>query len=161
MQFIRSWLLSFVFAALAGTLVHLLAPNGATKHSMKIVVSIFLLCSICSPLASLRNVDFRLPALDEAAVSAQAQPLESTALRQAADALEQAIYNIILQELEAQDIKFEEIAVTADILDNNSIGITKAFIRVAAQQTINTQSLTAIEQRIRNESGMDVKIELY
>ncbi|MCL2023271.1 MAG: hypothetical protein FWG82_02750 [Oscillospiraceae bacterium] len=58
MEFLRTWMLSVTAAALAGMLVHILAPSGGTKKTLRMVVTVFFLTAFFLPFTQLSLEDF-------------------------------------------------------------------------------------------------------
>ena len=50
MEAIRDWILSICIAAVAASIVKIIAPSGGIQRTMKVISAVFMLCIIISPL---------------------------------------------------------------------------------------------------------------
>lgn len=51
MDAIKSWAVSVIISALAGTVVSLLMPKGSMEKTMRAVIGVFMVSAVCLPLA--------------------------------------------------------------------------------------------------------------
>ncbi len=57
MEALKQWIVCIIFCSLAGTVVSVLSPKGATERAMKTVVAVFLICAFISPFLGGTEID--------------------------------------------------------------------------------------------------------
>lgn len=157
MDFIKQWVLSVTFAALAGTLIYLLAPKGATERAMRTVVAVFLIAAIFLPFASLRDIDLSLPAANELQLERGAKQLEDAVAERALLSAREAVCAVIRQELELREIRYGQIVLNMDIQEDTSIGIREAYVELAEGNPVSPQEL---EKQLLEATGIDIRVIL-
>ena len=157
MAILRQWLLSLTLAALAGALVSLLAPKGATQKALRTVVAVFLLSVLLLPVAQLRGVPLTLPQPQESAVPAQEQALEELLQSQALQAQQTAVSSVLQRALTQEGAIFGQITFVTDNPNGTRIQITQVQIPLHGACVVSAQEL---ERLVLAETGLNIKIRM-
>jgi len=157
MAILRQWLLSLTFAALAGMLVSLLAPKGATQKALRTVAAVFLLAVLFLPAAQLRDIPLTLPQMQENTSPPQEQNLEALLQAQTLQAQQAAVSGILQRTLLQASTNFGQITFETDNPDGTRIQITEAQIPLHSTCTVTAQEL---ERLVLTETGIQLKIRM-
>ncbi len=158
MDGLKSWALAVCAAAVAGGLVQLLAPNPSSGRILKVVVSIFFLCVLISPLLGGVSLDMDFSVLDYQPEQTQeiAQRLEdsmdSMVINNATEQLKQAITSC----LSAYQVENGKITIIVNTNENGSISINEIEIILPKQYESQHQELVLA---LQNELGLTPKIQ--
>ena len=69
-SFISSWAQQIIFAVIIGTILQMLLPEGKNKKYIKIVIGVYVLFAVISPVIG-KNIDLNLDEFDLSANSAE------------------------------------------------------------------------------------------
>lgn len=157
MEALQSWALCITFSAVGALLVHALAPKGATEKAMRVMISLFLLSAILSPLLSGNGITLTLPDQGtgnlEAQVEAAQQKVNLALAQQARQEIEEAA-QLALAEIGVTQV---EIQVDMDIADDSIISITELKIFVSDSQA-GREGL--IQEALEQKLGCPVTVKL-
>ncbi len=135
---VASLCVSFVFFGV----VMMLTPNGGTQKNVKTLLSIAIVSVIVAVIsgvsANINDVDLNLSFGNSSSDAAQ---LNSAVADLNVTATEKAVEDIVAETLEQRGIKFYEITVKADILDETSISITETVIVCPKGQVYDCQTV--------------------
>lgn len=151
MYMLKQWLISLVFAAMAGTLISVISPKGSTEKTLKTVVGIFIIAAICSPLTELETADFTLPVF---ANNNSVQPEEGMN-----DYLKRALEAEVCVSLsgcaERLDIEIDDVIISAETDENGCIIIHNVLIKI---QNYEYESAQKAADALSEELGMPVTL---
>ncbi len=95
MDAFRQWTLCLIIAAAAGTFVCAVSPRGNAEKAVRTVAGIFVVATVCTPLAQLGNSDFGIPAFaDFDVVSDCGESLKEQVLDSCKDTVEKQLVEI-------------------------------------------------------------------
>ncbi len=95
METIRIWVMGLITSAVAGAVVMVISPDGATQKAVKTLVSVFLLCSIILPFAGFSAPEIDFSAVDQ--TDNNGEDVVDAVSSQLEKELSQKIENILLQ----------------------------------------------------------------
>ena len=152
---IRGWITGICLSLLAAGLVKMLSPGGGAGKMMNMLLSLFVLCAVCVPVAGGLKLDLELPETSAQTPEAQLDELDDALERQteelAADKLREQL-EIVLAKYE---IKNGKISIGMDRLDDNSIFIREIVIYIPDEQAAKAGD---IGRTIKTELGLDTLI---
>lgn len=92
MDIFRQWVLCIVIVAASGTFVYSISPRGATDKALRTVAGIFVVVTVCTPLAKLDKTDyFKNTFSDYNNISNSSDALEEELIEQCAKSLEERL----------------------------------------------------------------------
>lgn len=151
MDMLKQWLISLVFAAMAGTLISVISPKGSTEKTLKTVVGIFIIAAICSPLTELGATDFTLPVF---ANNNSVQPEEGME-DYIARALEAEVCSRLSECAERLDMEIDDVVIEAETDENGCIIIHNVLIKI---QNCEYESAQKAAEALSEELGMPVTL---
>ena len=147
MEQISVWARSIVISVILAIMIEMILPENNSKKYIKIIVGIFIVYSIISPIFeffSSISVD-RLIDKGEAAIEVSSSSMNSGENK--SDYTENAIRNLYSQNLE------NEISNT---LRNNGYLSEKIELRIASDETYNINQINIkIKEKVENKNGDD------
>lgn len=149
MQVVREWAVGMCAAAIAGAAAKLLMPSGSLEKSVKIVVSVFLLCAMILPFCAKESASQRYISMnfDESELTEQA--LTDEVSRQTA----QYLKNSIEKTMEKNGISYGDVVIEMELKDE-SVSVGKITV-------INPDTDTQTVQKIiREELGAEACVEI-
>lgn len=136
--------------AAAGAVVLLLAPDGSLNKSVRTAVSLFMMTALLSPFV--KNADF------SEFFSIDSEQLEQVDMTEAVkQQMRQAVEEKITAILKECGIKPKEINIDISIDGENNLRIEGMSVTV---MPADTESIITAENRIKAQTGADVKIEV-
>ncbi len=151
MDMLKQWLISLVFAAVAGTLITVISPKGSTEKTLKTVVGIFMISAICSPLTELDSADFTLPAFAQNNFVANDEEINDYL----AKALEAEVIRRISVCAEKMNIGIDDVVIEAETDEDNCIIIHNILIKI---QNHEYESAQKAADALSEELGMPVTL---
>lgn len=151
MDMLRQWLISLVFAALAGTLISVISPKGSTEKTLKTVVGIFIIAAICSPLSELESADFSLPVFAQN----NSVQIEEDMSDYFAQALEKEVGGRLSECAESLNIEIDDVVIKAETDENSCIIIHEVLIII---QNYEYESAQKAAEALSEELGMPVTL---
>ena len=145
MDAVRDWALTVCTAAVAGSLVRLAAPEGATQKVLNLTVSLFFLCALASPvLTGAFSGEFTPPPFEGSAAQYNTQALEEQMQRQMEQSfkssMEQAV-DALLREAGAEPL---EIFININTEGQGGISITEVRVTLPALMQSRSAELTKL-----------------
>lgn len=150
MSAIKSWSMTICLISVICTIVEVLFPSGKMEKIFKVVLGIFMLCSLLVPLKNIfKNINFDTKK-PEISVKDSGK-LKSATDEQARLAAKKNLERIIKNLLEEKSIKPEKINIIMDTNSESSILIKKIEIFLARGDESKRES-------VKNE--LEKKLEL-
>lgn len=152
MNAVREWTTVICLAALAGTLLQNLTPNGNMERTARLVIGAFLLCAFLYPMTRL------VPQLTLELQSEPAQPdttLQSTVENQSMRAVESSVKNLVAAELQRLGLFCENVSVVMDTDGEGRIGISKVVVRLTKDSAGGRSKADA---RLREITGLEMEV---
>lgn len=151
MDMLKQWLISLVFAAMAGTLISVVSPKSSVEKTLKTVVGIFITAAICSPLTELESADFSLPVF----ASDNLVQSEKEMNDYLAKALEAEVSIRISECAERLGIEIDDVVIEAEADEEGCIIIHNVFIKI---QKYEYESAQKAADALSEELGMPVTL---
>lgn len=152
MELIKQWALGITISAIAGAVILVLSPQGATEKIVKTAVSLFLLCAMLTPF--MKNIDVN--ALLDTKISneeADTENIESGVIQTTKQAVRQKIDEI----LSTYGIKAEEINIDISIDDEKQMSIDNVAIVINGA---DAGKMSQAKEEIIKQLGIEVKTEV-
>lgn len=148
----KQWAVSLIICALGGTLISLLSPRGSMEKTLRAVIGIFVVSSICTPLLKLKKTDVLLPAfVAEAVADTDTADLEA----QMENACKNTIGKTVDAVMNSVGIKNYEIETAVDMDENYCIIIQDIEIKIHSKYN---GSVEGIETTVQEKLGVPVKV---
>lgn len=149
MEALQSWALCITFSAVGAFLVHALAPKGATEKAMRVMISLFLLSAILSPLLTGKGITLTLPDQGTGDLDEQVEAVQEKVNLALAQQARQEIEEAAQQALAEIGISEAEIQVDMDIADDSIISITELKVFLSDGQAGRERLIQeALEQKL-------------
>ena len=129
MEFIKNWAFSVCSAAICGSVMYLVLPEGNLQKVFKTVFCMFFLCTVISPFAEIKIPDFDKITLQ----TTEEKALENNIFNETTEKHieEQIIYDtdsVLFEE----NLFAEDILVKVNILPDGSIEINKFILTICS-----------------------------
>ena len=122
MESIKSWAFSVCCAAVIGTLLNMILPEGNLQRMFKCVFCVFFLCTVLTPLSKIEISDF----FDKKNEITDFNFEETDGINQSTEKfLENKILSSVSETLSFEGISYEDIFIKINISDDGSIDINK------------------------------------
>ncbi len=153
MDVFKEWALCLITAAAAGSVVCAISPRGSTDKTVRIVVGIFIVVTVCAPLTKLSETDseYAFAASYDGADSGEA--LNELMLVNCQKAVEDEL-KIIAKKYGITIVAAE---MNAYIDEYNCINIQSIQLEIAGE---NTGEISSFQSEAENISGVPVKISI-
>lgn len=124
MNGIKSWAMIICFVSVICTIVEMMVPSGKMEKMFKLIIGIFMLCSILIPLKNtISNISFDIKKSKN--FIKDESKLKDIIDNQTETTAKENIKSIIKNFLDAKDIKPEKINIIMDTKQDNCISIKK------------------------------------
>ncbi len=124
MNGIKSWAMIICFVSVICTIVEMMVPSGKMEKMFKLIIGIFMLCSILIPLKNtISNISFDVKKSKN--FIKDESKLKDIIDNQTETTAKENIKSIIKNFLDAKDIKPEKINIIMDTKQDNCISIKK------------------------------------
>ncbi len=147
---LKQWLISLVFACVAGALVSIISPQGNAEKTLKTVVGIFIIAAICAPLSELDNNGLSLPAFSPENYEQDENDLNDYVVKSFESEIEKRISEIIRE----HNLSVDEIKVKAES-GNDCIIIRDVVINIQNDEYETAEYAARI---INDELGIPVTL---
>ena len=152
MEALRQWAISLIICGIGATIISLLSPRGTMEKTLRAVIGIFIVSTVCMPLAKLKNAEDFLPVFSFESETFYSESLEEQML----EACKVTIGKVI--DDTAKELNITEYDVDADVQTSEEycIIIQRIHIRV-----YDCDSATAadFESVLQNKLGVSVAVE--
>lgn len=153
MEGIREWAAAICGTAVLCAAVSMLSPDSRQGKGLKMVLSVFFICVLLSPLSSLKGCRDELEDFVSPPSSADSSLL-TLIEEQTAEAMERSVRELVAWQLADMDVQIEEIAVEMDISGDGCISIGQVVV-VAGDA--DGGRLDEIERRLYERLGLNAK----
>lgn len=151
MDGIRSWAFAVCAAAVCAAVMNMLLPKGSEKRIFKTVLSLYMLCSILSPILS---TDFSALSTEYEFGESRAQnDITGELLSLSADEIKNAIIRDTEEVLAEKGVSAENISVEVNISPDGSINISRFSLRIRGGNS------EEIKQSIAQKTGLSPEIK--
>ena len=124
-SFISSWAQQIIFAVIIGTILQMLLPEGKNKKYIKIVIGIYVLFAVISPVIG-KNIDLNLNEFN-LSVNSEESNLDETSQEQINDLYTTNLKQDIISKIKNKGYNCENIKLKTnenyEVLEINIIGI--------------------------------------
>lgn len=151
MDMLKQWLISLIFAALAGTLISVVSPKGSTEKTLKTVVGIFIIAAICSPLTEIEAADFSLPVFANNSLVQSEEDMNDYITQ----ALEAEVCTRLSECAEKLNIEIDDVVIKVERDDDGCIIIHDVLIKI---RNFEYQSAQKAAEALSEELGMPVTL---
>ena len=129
MEFIKNWAFSLCSAAICGSVMHLVLPEGNLQKVFKTVFCVFFLCTVISPLAEIKMPDFDKITLQ----NSKENIFENNIFNETTEKqIEEQIISDTNSILFDEKLFAEDILVKVNILPDGSIEINKFILTICS-----------------------------
>ncbi len=152
MDAFRQWALCLIIAAAAGTFVCAVSPRGTAEKAVRTVAGIFVVATVCTPLAQIEKNGFDIPAFaDSAAVSDCGELLKEQILESCKNAVEEQLAQVAKKHL----LTVCSIKINAYIDEYNSIIIQNIQLEINSEAP---ESVLRFQSEAQDVLGIPVTI---
>ncbi len=156
MEAIRDWILSICIAAVAASIVKIIAPSGGIQRTMKVISAVFMLCIIISPLIGEVSFNFEKE-LDKVQIPSRSEFSES--IEEQTDIYTKAQLQKLMETyLQKEGIERARISIIMERDEDSRISIIKADVYVEDEFLHLTEKA---KQNIEKELGIEIMFYSY
>lgn len=152
MDAFRQWALCIIIAAAAGTFACVISPKGSLDKTVRAVVGIFVVASICAPLSQLKNIE---SADYKFAVSDYDEDITDSLSEYTLSACKSAVENEILSCAATYGIGVESMTVDAYIDKENCIIIQNIHVETHRE---DENKISGFSSEIEAKLGLHVTV---
>lgn len=151
MDQIKDIAFSVCVALICGSIMNMLSPDGSLKKIYKLVICVFLLSTIISPLS---EIDFS-DSFNFEDKSSKAFEIDEEMffLGTTEEIVEEQIKNDTEEMFEEMGIIFKDISVKINILESGNIDINKFTVTID-----QNYDFSEIKEKVKNKIGMEPEI---
>lgn len=153
MDAFREWTLCLIVSAAAGSIVCAVAPRGATDKTVRTVVGIFVVVTVCTPLTELAQTDFDYAFASSYNGSDSGEELNELMLENCRKAIEDELEAIA----QKHKIEFTEVRLDAYIDEYNCINIQNIQL---GSNGANYNGISSFEDEAEKILGIPVKVSV-
>ncbi len=148
MEFIRTWALGLCISAITGAVVIALSPSGSFEKSIRIVVSVFIICTMILPFSDSGSDIFQ----DDLFVSdeslSQAEKLSQEAYRQSEEYLRSSVITL----LGNNGIFCDDVIIKMNTADNAAVIQSITVVNPDADES-------KVKALIKDTLGVEVQVK--
>lgn len=153
MDAFREWALCLIISAVAGGVVCAVSPRGATDKTVRTVIGIFIVVTVCTPLARLAKADFEYTFAASYNGEDSGEKLNELILENCKTAVENALKPVA----EKYSISIVRVELNVFVDDNNRINIHNIHLEVSEEDSGN---ISLFQMEAEKISGVPVKISI-
>lgn len=170
MNWISTWVQGIIIAVIIGTIIEMLLPEGNCKKYIKVVIGIYILFSVVSPvITKVTGNEFRVSNIFdintylETSTNNQQQEYETIQSKQIKQIYENNLKNDMKQKIKEKGYNVKNIYL--EIENNEQYTITYINIQLSNDEETNNQinSITpiniTIENQVNNEGTTDIALK--
>lgn len=170
MNWISTWVQGIIIAVIIGTIIEMLLPEGNCKKYIKVVIGIYILFSVVSPvITKVTGNEFRVSNIFdintylETSTNNQQQEYETIQSKQIKQIYETNLKNDMKQKLKEKGYNVKNIYL--EIENNEQYTLTYINIQLSKDEETNNQinSITpiniTIENQVNNEETTDIALK--
>lgn len=152
MAVLKSWALCVIISALAGTVISLLMPKGSMEKTMRAVVGVFMVSSVCLPLVRL-NVTEEIEAVFSASDFGEnyAENMGDYVVSEYENTIKEAVESAALES------GVSDYEIVADVSSDKNGCIIIHEITVKTEDE-NVESIAALERLLKEKFGFPVSV---
>lgn len=170
MEWVSSWIQGIIIAVVISTIIEMILPEGNSKKYIKVVIGVYILFSIVSPViskvtgTSFQVSDiFNIDEYIEASSSNTYQNLEQSQEEQIKEIYISSLKSDMKEKIESKGYKVEDI--TLEVENNEEYTLKKITLNLKKQTDTskeeNTQSSTVSQNTIQNvETVNEININI-
>lgn len=145
METVRTWAMGICTAAVISAAVTALIPRGSLEKSVRAVVSVFLICSIVSPL-----IAYKGSYINESSIFIE-EETEAALYDEIARQTENQIKRAVEDVLRKNGIQFEKVDIQLELKEEEIV--------VTSVSVINTNTASQnVKQLIMQELGIEAEV---
>lgn len=152
METVKTWAFSVSAAAICGSVISLIIPDGEQQKIYKVVFCVFFLCIVAAPFS-----EITIPNLDEIASffkpEVQKTAEENIFTENNFSIIEDEIVSSVNEIIESEGIFAKDISVKINISENGGIDINKFVLTLD-----RTENISAIKEKILQKTGIEPEI---
>lgn len=152
MDAFRQWVLCVIIAAAAGTFACIVSPKGSLDKTVRAVVGIFVVASICAPLMQLKKID---SADYELASYNYDSDITDELTEYTLSACRSAVENEVLTLADRFGISIKDIFIDAYVDKDECIIIQDIQVEIYSSCESETESFSA---ELKNNLGLSVTV---
>ncbi|NBI27564.1 stage III sporulation protein AF [Chengkuizengella marina] len=161
LQWLSNWLREIILVILLATFVDLILPSNKMQRYVKVVISLFILMTILSPIVSLLKVEWNFDQLnnqfqiDEVSTNEygsmseilqDGEQLKNQNEQETARLIQTKMEDMIYKQLEDQmSVAVESVSVVVSFEENNELKLDEIFIILKSQNKQPEQTMDAAE----------------
>ena len=141
----RQWALCIIITAAAGTFVCAVSPRGATEKAVRTVAGIFVIVTMCTPLAVLKKTELAKNVFsDSYVISDNSEVLKRQMLEQCKNEVEEKLVSVA----DKHSVTVYSVEMNAYFDEYNSIIIQNIHIDVESENPVYTSDFMTEAQEI-------------
>lgn len=152
MDALKSWAVSVIISALAGTVVSLLMPKGSMEKTMRSVIGVFMVAAVCLPLAQI-NIENEAQAVFSASGFEENNAQEIQAFL--ASEYESTVKEVICSAAKETGVTDYEVIADISYDENGCIIIHEIAVELGED---NSVSKDAFEALVNERLGFSVTV---
>ena len=167
MEWISGWVQGIIIAVIIGTIIEMILPEGNSKKYIKVVIGVYILFSIVSPVITkvtgndfkIANV-FELDEYIEASTSNSYQDLNKGQEEQIRNIYQNSLKNDMKEKIKAKG--YDVVEINLDIENNEQYTLKKITLRLKKQiekeETIENNNQNLVSS-VENVNKIQIQIE--
>ena len=154
---VRQWAFALCAVMVACGMAHMLLPKSNLEKMFRMVISIFFLCAVLSPvILGAPEIFFEAPALSQAEISERARRVEEVADRQTINMARKGLEETIAAKLSGRGIKVHDVTINIITNGQNAIELESAVIILDRGEQPRQMEITA---ELERELGCPVTLQ--
>lgn len=157
MEAIKQWAICITLSAVAGAIIYVLSPKGATEKAVKTVISLFIITAILSPFISGKGIKLDVSFSESPGYSVNVKQLQEKINDQLKNSAGEEIKKKIETILKDFGVTGGQIVVSTDINKKGSIFIKETSVMIPRKYSSLSKE---IKDKIKKDTGLDAEIKV-
>ena len=152
MDALRQWDVSLIICGIGATVISLLSPRGTMEKTLRAVIGIFIVTTVCAPLANLKKAEDILPAFSFEGEAYYSDSLEEQMLAACKNTVGEVVENV------AEEMGIAEYDVNTNIQIDEEYCIIIQDIHIVVYGC-DSAVAADFEAVLQNKLGVSVAVE--
>jgi len=156
---VKQWAFAVCAAMVVCGIAHMLLPKSNLEKMFRMVISIFFLCAVLSPvIIESPALTLEIPDIAYAKIAERSRRLDETATRQALSAAKKTLEETVMAKLSQKGIKAHTVTINIITNGQNELNLQDAAVTLYSGEELRGAQIKRV---LEYELGCPVALEFY